>query len=102
MAQPLARARLLNVNIPALPYGEIKGFELTRLGRRHVAQPVEIAFSPRGEKVYWVGPPGGQREAGPGTDFNALNQGRVSVTPLRVDLGDPEGLDELGTWLSGI
>jgi 5'-nucleotidase len=102
LAQPLARARLLNVNIPALPYGEIKGFELTRLGRRHVAQPVEIAFSPRGEKVYWVGPPGGQREAGPGTDFNALNQGRVSVTPLRVDLGDPEGLGELGTWLSGI
>lgn len=102
MAQPPSRARLLNVNIPALPYGDINGFELTRLGRRHVAQPVEIAFSPRGEKVYWVGPPGGQREAGPGTDFNALNQGRVSVTPLRVDLGDPEGLDELGTWLSGI
>ncbi len=102
LAKPLSGPRLLNVNIPAVPLGDITGFELTRLGRRHVAQPVEIAFSPRGEKVYWVGPPGGQREAGPGTDFHALNKGRISVTPLKVDLGDTEGLDELGVWLNGI
>jgi len=72
---------------------------LTRLGRRHVAQPVETAVSPRGETVYWVGPPGGQREAGPGTDFHALNQSRVSVTPLQVDLGDTDGFQEVGPWL---
>jgi 5'-nucleotidase len=97
--QPFAKARLLNVNIPSVPIGEIQGYELTRLGRRHVAQPVETAVSPRGETVYWVGPPGGQREAGPGTDFHALNQSRVSVTPLQVDLGDTDGFQEVGPWL---
>lgn len=102
IANPFAVPRLLNVNIPALPLGELKGFELTRLGRRHVAQPVETAISPRGEKVYWVGPPGGEREAGPGTDFNALNQSRVSITPLHVDLGDASGFQEVGQWLKSI
>jgi 5'-nucleotidase len=97
--QPFAKARLLNVNIPSVPIGELQGYELTRLGRRHVAQPVETAVSPRGETVYWVGPPGGQREAGPGTDFHALNQSRVSVTPLKVDLGDTDGFQEVGPWL---
>jgi len=97
--QPFAKARLLNVNIPSVPIGELQGYELTRLGRRHVAQPVETAVSPRGETVYWVGPPGGQREAGPGTDFHALNQSRVSVTPLQVDLGDTDGFQEVGPWL---
>ena len=67
--QPFAKARLLNVNIPAVPINELQGYELTRLGRRHVAQPVETAVSPRGETVYWVGPPGGQREAGPALIF---------------------------------
>jgi len=97
--QPFAKARLLNVNIPSVPIGELQGYELTRLGRRHVAQPVETAVSPRGETVYWVGPPGGQREAGPGTDFHALSQSRVSVTPLQVDLGDTDGFQEVGPWL---
>lgn len=97
--QPFAKARLLNVNIPAVPLDELQGYALTRLGRRHVAQPVETAVSPRGETVYWVGPPGGQREAGPGTDFHALNQSRVSVTPLQVDLGDSDGFQEVGPWL---
>ncbi|MEY3981392.1 MAG: 5-nucleotidase SurE [Pseudomonadota bacterium] len=100
VSQPFAKPRLLNVNIPAIPVGDIQGYELTRLGRRHVAQPVEKAVSPRGETVYWVGPPGGQREAGPGTDFNALNQSKVSITPLHVDLGDPEAIGEVGQWLA--
>lgn len=100
VAQPFAAPRLLNVNIPAIAVGDIQGYELTRLGRRHVAQPVEKAVSPRGETVYWVGPPGGQREAGPGTDFNALNQSKVSITPLHVDLGDPEAFGEVGQWLA--
>lgn len=102
IATPFAVPRLLNVNIPAVPVGELQGYELTRLGRRHFAQPVETAISPRGEKVYWVGPPGGQREAGPGTDFHALNQSRVSITPLHVDLGDPSGFEEVGQWLKSI
>lgn len=102
MAKPFAMPRLLNVNIPALPVGELAGFELTRLGRRHVAQPVETAISPRGEKVYWVGPPGAQREGGPGTDFHALSQSRVSITPLHVDLADTSGFEEVGQWLKNI
>ncbi len=99
---PFKAPRLLNVNIPCIPFGDLRGFELTRLGRRHVAQPVERATSPRGETVYWVGPPGGQREAGPGTDFNALNENRVSITPLHVDLGDQDGFTEVGPWLEKI
>jgi 5'-nucleotidase len=102
IANPFSVPRLLNVNIPSVPLGEIQGYELTRLGRRHVAQPVETAVSPRGETVYWVGPPGGQRDASPGTDFYALNQSRVSITPLRVDLGDPDAIDEVGQWLTKI
>jgi 5'-nucleotidase len=102
IATPFAVPRLLNVNIPAVSLGDIQGYELTRLGRRHVAQPVETAVSPRGETVYWVGPPGGQRDASPGTDFHALNQSRVSITPLRVDLGDPDGIQEVGQWLAKI
>lgn len=102
VASPFSMPRLLNVNIPAVPLGNIQGYELTRLGRRHVAQPVETAVSPRGETVYWVGPPGGQRDASPGTDFHALNQSCVSITPLRVDLGDPDGIQEVGQWLAKI
>lgn len=102
MKQPFAVPRLLNVNIPAVSLGELQGFALTKLGRRHFAQPVETAISPRGEKVYWVGPPGGEREAGPGTDFHALNQSRVSITPLHVDLGDPSGFEEVSLWLKNI
>jgi 5'-nucleotidase len=81
---------------------DLKGLVLSRLGRRHFAQPVVTASSPRGETMYWVGPPGGQRDAGPGTDFHALANGYASVTPLRVDLGDDQATDEVGTWLSGL
>jgi 5'-nucleotidase len=98
--QPFPRPRLLNVNIPCVALSDLKGTALTRLGRRHFAQPVERALSPRGETVYWVGPPGGVREAGPGTDFHALQEGRVSITPLHVDLGDTEAFQEVGQWLS--
>lgn len=99
---PFSKPRLLNVNIPCVPAAEIKGLMLTRLGRRHFAQPVETALSPRGETVYWVGPPGGMREAGPGTDFHAISQSMVSVTPLQVDLGDRDGFEEVGQWLQKV
>ena len=102
LQQPFSSPRLLNVNIPAVSLDDLQGYALTRLGRRHLAQPVETAVSPRGETVYWVGPPGGQREAGPGTDFHAINQSCVSITPLRVDLGDQDGFQEVGQWLAKI
>ncbi len=102
VAQPFVQPRLLNVNIPSLPKSEFKGLAYARLGRRHFAQPVVRTQSPRGEPLYWVGPPGGQREAGPGTDFHALANGYASVTPLRVDLGDDGAAQEVSDWLNGL
>ena len=91
---------LLNVNVPDLPYEQITGQEITRLGRRHKAQPVVPGKNPRGETVYWVGPAGGARESGPGTDFNALERGAVSVTPLQVDLTHADQIPLVSEWLA--
>ncbi|MBX3717956.1 MAG: 5'/3'-nucleotidase SurE [Burkholderiales bacterium] len=91
---------LLNVNVPDLPYDQLAGIEVTRLGRRHKAQPVVKSRSPRGETVYWVGPAGAAREAGPGTDFHALERGAVSVTPLQVDLTHAGQVGPIGQWLA--
>jgi 5'-nucleotidase len=77
---------ILNVNVPDLPFDRLQGFEATRLGHRHKAEPVVKAFDPLGRPIYWVGPPGAEADAGPGTDFHAIRHGRVSVTPLQVDL----------------
>jgi len=90
---------LLNVNVPDVPYEAITGQEITRLGRRHKAQPVVPGKNPRGETVYWVGPAGAAREAGPGTDFNALERGAVSVTPLQVDLTHGDQIPLVTEWL---
>jgi 5'-nucleotidase len=96
---PPAEPVLLNVNVPDLPYDELAGLEVTRLGRRHKAQPVVKSVNPRGDTVYWVGPAGAAREAGPGTDFHALERGAVSVTPLQVDLTHAGQMDAIGRWL---
>jgi 5'-nucleotidase len=96
---PPAEPVLLNVNVPDLPYGELGATEVTRLGRRHKAQPVVKGRNPRGETVYWVGPAGAARECGPGTDFHALERGCVSVTPLQVDLTHAGQMDAIGRWL---
>ncbi|HET9471341.1 MAG TPA: 5'/3'-nucleotidase SurE, partial [Usitatibacter sp.] len=79
--------------------GEIAGIEVTRLGRRHKAQPVVPGKNPRGETVYWVGAAGPAREAGPGTDFHALERGVVSVTPLQVDLTHASQIPLVSGWL---
>ena len=91
---------LLNVNVPDLPYDQLAGVEVTRLGRRHKAQPVVKSVNPRGDTVYWVGPAGAAREAGPGTDFHALERGAVSVTPLQVDLTHAGQVGAIGQWLA--
>jgi 5'-nucleotidase len=96
---PPAEPVLLNVNVPDLAYDELAGVEVTRLGRRHKAQPVVKSLNPRGDTVYWVGPAGAAREAGPGTDFHALERGAVSVTPLQVDLTHAGQVDAIGRWL---
>ena len=97
---PLGAPVLLNVNVPDVPFEAITGMEVTRLGRRHKAQPVVPGKNPRGETVYWVGPAGGAREAGPGTDFHALEHGMVSVTPLQVDLTHGSQIPLIAEWLA--
>ena len=96
---PFGAPVLLNVNVPDIPYEAITGIEVTRLGRRHKAQPVVQGKNPRGETVYWVGPAGAAREAGPGTDFYALERGAVSVTPLQVDLTHAHQIPLVSGWI---
>lgn len=88
----LDRAWLLNVNIPNRADSGDLPWQITRLGRRHASEPVIRQVNPRGEPIYWIGPAGDAREAGPGTDFHATSNGRVSITPLQVDLTDHAGL----------
>lgn len=90
---------LLNVNVPDVPYEQLQGKQVTRLGKRHKAEPVIKALSPSGETVYWVGAAGKAQDAGEGTDFNALNLKRTSITPLQIDLTQYNQLDALTTWL---
>ena len=102
LKSPLQRALILNVNVPDVPYEQLRGFRPSRLGYRHRSAPVMRAHDPRGRLVYWVGPAGAEQDAGPGTDFDTVAQGFVSVTPLQVDLTRHAALPELGTWLDAI
>ena len=92
-------AALLNVNFPSLPSGQVKGMQATRLGRRHKAEPAVKAANPHGEAVWWVGSVGAAADDGPGTDFHAVANGYVSVTPLKVDLTHYEQVAHVRTWL---
>jgi 5'-nucleotidase len=100
VAKPLHRSMILNVNVPDRPYEELTGFEVTRLGHRHRAENAVRGMDPRGREIYWVGAAGKGQDAGPGTDFHAVAHGRVSVTPLQVDLTRHAALDELRDWLA--
>ena len=91
---------LLNVNVPDLPYEALQGTSITRLGRRHKAEPVIKSTNPRGQTVYWVGAAGGAQDAGEGTDFYAIARQRVSITPLQIDLTHYQQLDMLQGWLA--
>ncbi|MDA9557459.1 5'/3'-nucleotidase SurE [Vibrio sp.] len=93
--------RLLNINIPDLSYEDVKGIKVTRLGARHHAENMIKQQDPRGQDVYWIGPPGEQADAGEGTDFYAVEQGYVSLTPLQVDLTAHESLLTMESWLEG-
>ena len=81
-------AFLLNVNIPNRADALLLPRVVTRLGRRHASEPVVRQTSPRGETIYLIGPAGDAREAGQGTDFYAVANNQVSITPLQVDLTD--------------
>lgn len=99
-ADPIRGAVLLNVNVPDLPYDEIKGTRITRLGRRHKAEPCIKQQNPRGETIYWVGPVGSAQDAAEGTDFWAVANGFVSITPLQMDLTAFKQLDFFTEWLA--
>ncbi|MGZ8137272.1 MAG: 5'/3'-nucleotidase SurE [Methylococcaceae bacterium] len=97
--EPLPQDTILNVNVPDVPLALLKGYQATRLGQRHKSEPVIKSKDPRGRIIYWVGPPGAEQDAGPGTDFYAINAGFVSVTPLQLDLTWYERINALKTWL---
>ncbi|MBL8497003.1 5'/3'-nucleotidase SurE [Nitrosomonas sp. JL21] len=94
------RPVLLNINVPDVEYEQLGGIEVTRLGRRHKAEPVIKSQSPRGESVYWVGAAGAAQDAGNGTDFHAVRHNRVSVTPLQIDLTRYDQMDLIAKWLN--
>ncbi len=96
---PIEGPVLLNVNVPDIPYEQLTGREVTRLGRRHKAEPVVRMTSPRKETVYWIGAAGAAADAGPGTDFHAVEQKRVSITPLQIDLTQVSQLPTIRAWL---
>ena len=97
---PVEQPVLLNVNVPDIPQEALQGQMVTRLGRRHRAEPVIRAQSPRGETIYWVGPVGNAQDAQQGTDFWACEHHFASITPLMIDLTAYDQLGDFSAWLS--
>jgi 5'-nucleotidase len=97
-SKPLPVKTIFNVNVPDVPLHEMRGIEITRLGTRHGAEPTIKSVDPRGHTIYWVGPPGEQQDAGIGTDFYAVDNNRVSITPLQLDFTHYSIFDELSNW----
>lgn len=101
-ADPLPGDTILNVNVPDVPMDQIAGYEVTRLGNRHRAEPVLRTLDPRGRPMWWIGAAGSGADAGPGTDFHAISQRRVSITPLLVDLTRYASIDRLAAWTQNL
>ena len=97
--RPLPPNTILNLNVPDLPWDQLAGFQVTRLGHRHKSESVVKSTDPRGRPIYWIGPAGPEQDAGPGTDFHAVRANFVSMTPLQVDLTRHGALDSLTEWL---
>lgn len=97
---PFGEQVILNVNVPDVPWSGIKGFRATRLGYRHKAEPVVCDKDPRGRPIYWVGAAGPEADAGEGTDFHAVRNGYVSITPIQVDLTRHAAVSSVTEWLA--
>ena len=97
--KPLPKDIILNVNVPDVPIEDIRGVQTTRLGNRHKAEPAILDQDPRGKPIFWVGAAGPEQDSGPGTDFHAISENFVSVTPLHVDLTQYSAMDLVNTWL---
>ena len=102
LVDPLPADTILNVNVPDRPWHEIQGFEVTRLGKRHRSAPCIAQTDPRGKPIWWIGPAGGAEDDGPGTDFDAVRRGYVSVTPINVDLTRYQALEKIGGWVQAM
>ncbi len=102
LVDPLPADTILNVNVPDRPWTEIRGFEVTRLGKRHRSAPCIRDHDPRGRTIWWIGPAGEAEDAGPGTDFDAVQRGYVSVTPIHVDLTRFQALEKVSEWVGAL
>lgn len=101
-SHPLPADQILNINVPAIPLSELKGIQVTRLGRRHKAETMSSSTDPWGRKIYWYGSLGPELDAGEGTDFYAVANGYASITPLHVDMSAYKSMETLANWLDGI
>ncbi|MDP5207496.1 5'/3'-nucleotidase SurE [Alishewanella sp. SMS9] len=101
-SHPLPADQILNINVPAIPLHELKGIQVTRLGRLHKAETMSSSTDPWGRKIYWYGSLGPELDAGEGTDFHAIANGYASVTPLHVDMSAYKSMETLAHWLEGI
>jgi 5'-nucleotidase len=101
-SHPLPADQILNINVPAIPLNELKGLQITRLGRRHKAETMTKSRDPWGRDIYWYGSLGPELDAGPGTDFHAITHGYASITPIHVDMSAYKSMDQLKQWLEGI
>jgi 5'-nucleotidase len=95
----LPKEFIFNVNVPDVPFADLNGVRVCRLGFRHKSEPVVRSADPHGRTIYWVGPAGESAESGEGTDFHALENGAAAITPLKVDLTRHEALSQVGDWL---
>ncbi|HST44212.1 MAG TPA: 5'/3'-nucleotidase SurE [Luteimonas sp.] len=101
-ADPLPADTILNVNVPDLPWDEVAGFEVGRLGNRHRAEPCVPLQDPRGRTWWWIGAAGPEQDAGPGTDFHAIRSGHIAITPIHVDLTRYQALEQVASWVGGL
>ncbi|GAA3921427.1 5'/3'-nucleotidase SurE [Luteimonas lutimaris] len=101
-ADPLPADTILNVNVPDLPWEEVAGFEVARLGNRHRSEPCVPQQDPRGRDWWWIGPAGPELDSGAGTDFHAVRTGHISITPINVDLTRYQALEQVASWVDGL
>lgn len=99
---PLPADTILNVNVPDVAWEDVKGFEVTRLGNRHRAEPCVAQADPRGRTWWWIGAAGAAQDAGVGTDFHAVRREQISITPIHVDLTRFQALEQVASWVSGL
>ena len=101
-SDPLPANTILNVNVPDVPWDELRGFETSRLGNRHRAEPCIPQDDPRGRQWWWIGAAGVELDAGPGTDFHAVRNRAIAITPIHVDLTRYQALEQVASWVVGL